>query len=358
MSSNMVSENHSAETATDGALSPDDLLPPVEPPSAGFILQLFIVPAAIVASVGVLWLLVTTLATGGEKNPDKIVGALRSSNQARWQQAKDLADMLRLPRHYPELRKNENLASKLAQLLNEEVEAGHDDENSEQLRYFLCRVLGEFHVDEGLSVLLKAAREDVDPLVRRQAINALAVLAHTFNTLDPPMALEDSSLQDTFAQLAAEKNDLLRSQTAFALGVFSMQPAAAPQFTEQLELLADDLFADARYNAALALARTGNARAAEALVEMLQPEAIGLSVAREESSATQIFKRNTLLRNALEGIAGLLEKNSQLDRSALLTAVRQFVGSAHEWKAGGDLPKELVTRAEELLVEYGVTVPR
>ena len=354
MSSNLVPENPSA----DPALSAEELLPPVEPPSAGFILQLFIVPGLIVLTVALLGLLITALATSGAQDPDKIVQALRGSNQARWQQAKELADMLRLPLRYPELRQSIDLAGHLVELLDEEVDAGLADDNSIKLRFFLCRVLGEFDVDVGLGVLLKTAAEDSELDVRRQAINALAVLADSFNTMEEPQALKHEKLVGTFAQLAAEKNDLLRSEAAFALGVFAMHPAADPQLTAELELLADDLFGDARYNAALALARRGNARAAAPLAEMLDPEAIELTIAREEWPSRQTFKRNTILQNALEAIGTLLEKSAPRDRSTLLAAVEQFVASAPQWKVGGDLPEPLVVRGQEILEKYAITSAR
>ena len=45
--------------------SPDDALPPVEPPSAGFILQLFVVPGVIVVVVIMIWLMFNWLAHMG-----------------------------------------------------------------------------------------------------------------------------------------------------------------------------------------------------------------------------------------------------------------------------------------------------
>src|SRR5689334_11582536 len=81
-------------------VSSDEMLPPIEPPSAGFIIQLFVVPAVIVACVVGVWFLIESLARQGEQDPAKIVASLRSPNQARFQQAKELADMLRLKERY------------------------------------------------------------------------------------------------------------------------------------------------------------------------------------------------------------------------------------------------------------------
>ena len=57
----------SNHTPPSRGLSPDDALPPVEPPSAGFILQLFIVPGVIVVVVTLVTLLLTSMAVVREK---------------------------------------------------------------------------------------------------------------------------------------------------------------------------------------------------------------------------------------------------------------------------------------------------
>ncbi len=359
MSSNPTSPNPSADLADNSAsgppVSPDELLPPVEPPNAGFILQLFIIPAVIVLFVVFVWFLVTTLATSGEQDPGKIVQTLRSSNPSRWQQAKELADMLRLEKRYPELKHNADLASQLAQMLDEEVDAGHADDNSIEMRYFLCRVLGEFLVDDGLDVLLKAAREDVERDVRREAINALAVLEHSLSTIEPPQTLEHPELVDTFVQLANDQDDLIRAQTAYTLGVFTLPQEADERLTTELEKLTDDLYADARYNAGLALARRGNLRAVEAVIEMFDPEAIAISIAKEESPALQTFKRNTILRNALEAARALFEKNPNADLTELVDAVQRFVETASDGQEGGPVPEVLIKMGRNLLEKHGAT---
>jgi len=359
MTSNPVSPPPSTGAADNSVagspVSPDQLLPPVEPPSARFILQLFVVPAVIVLFVVLLWLLVTTLATRGEQDPDKIVQALRSSNPARWQQAKELADMLRLEQRYPKLKHNAYLASQLAQMLGEEVDAGRTDDNSIEMRYFLCRVLGEFYVSDGLGVLLKAAREDVERDVRREAINALAVLQYSFHTMQPPQTLEDPDLVETLVQLANDQDDLIRAQTAYALGLFALQQDADGRLTDELEKLTDDLYADARYNAALALARRGNLRATEAVIEMFDPAAIAGSVAQENSPALQTFKRNTILKNALEAARALFEKNPHADLTELIGAVRRFVDTAPKEQVAGPIPEPLIKRGRRLLEQYGAS---
>ena len=127
----------------------------------------------------------------------------------------------------------------------------------------------------------------------------------------------------------------------------------------------DDLFSDTRYNAALGLARQGNPVAAEVLVEMLDPEAIKISIAKVDSvaleeylPALQSFKRNTILRNALDGMKVLMKKNEHLDRQPLLNALKQFVEGASSWQVAGELPKELVEYAQNIQQQYaGAPLP-
>ena len=355
MSSNPISDGPVSENLENGRpatapVSADELLPPIEPPSAGFIIQLFVVPALIVLAVVAMWLLVTTMASQGDQDPVKIVGALRGSNQARWQKAEELANMLRLEKRYPELKSNSELVVELAKLLDEEVEAGLDDKNSISLRYYLCRVLGEFHVDDGVEVLLKTASQDPERDVRREAINALAVLSNGLQKLEPPKNLGHPELLETFKSLARDEDDLIRSQTAFALGVFAQSPGADPLLMGELELLVDDLYSDARYNAALGLARQGNLKALAAVIEMFDAEALAMNTQSENTPAMQAFKRDTIVDNALKAARLLIEKNPDADLASLQNAVKQFAESAASWEPTS-VPESLVKHAQELLTE-------
>src|SRR5215469_1745537 len=73
---------------------PPDLpeLPPVEPPSAGFVVQLFVIPAAVVVVVIVVWLLFGKLA-GGERDAMDYVRQLRLPT-ANWRSAFELASLI------------------------------------------------------------------------------------------------------------------------------------------------------------------------------------------------------------------------------------------------------------------------
>lgn len=333
-------------------LAADELLPPVEPPSAGFILQLFVIPAVIVLVVVLLGWLVTSLATTGERDPQEIVAALRSSSQNRWQEAFELANALRTEKRNPELKSNTQLADELAKLLAEEHEAARTDDDSVKLRTFLCSALGAFQVDNGLPVLLTVAHDDVDEAVRGDAINAIAVLAETFRTAEPPQAIESEELVETFVDLANDKSDTIRSRTAFALGVMTQAPDADPQLNEELEKLAEDLYPDARYNAATGLARRGSLLAVAPLEEMLDLESLATSIKGESRPELQTRKRNTILKNALDAVVVIKEKNPNADLSALRTALENFIATAPTWEKQGAVPLPLIDRAKEVREKF------
>ncbi|MCA9249413.1 MAG: hypothetical protein KDA42_19965, partial [Planctomycetales bacterium] len=129
-------------------ISADELLPPVEPPSPGFILQLFIVPGVIVSIIVLVWLVLNWIARAGD-DPKGYLEALKRSGPSRWQAAANLADALRSSRHQA-FKRDRAAAHELAELLNQQLDEASMDEKPVTLRVFLCRALGEFEVDEGL----------------------------------------------------------------------------------------------------------------------------------------------------------------------------------------------------------------
>jgi HEAT repeats len=306
-------------------VSGDDLLPPVEPPSAGFILQLFVVPALIVLLVVGVWLSFSWLVHRSQ--PKDLIQGLQSSRVARWQRASELADMLR-NEHNEQLKTDTSAAVQLADILNQEIDRAGDqggmDNESVTLRYFLCRALGEFHVPDTLDVLLKAAKTNRDPreqIVRQGAIEAIAVLSFNLRQLDPPQELPSAELDQTLAQLANDPDDAIRSTTAYALGRI-----ASPGSVAQLEVLVDDPDADTRYNAAVALAHQGNAKSVETLAEMLdftEPS----SVVKEPEPGDQLAKRTLIISNAMDAARELAAKNPDANLSEITAALEKLMNA-------------------------------
>jgi hypothetical protein len=183
-----------ASPARPAALGPDENLPQVEPPSARFLLQLFVVPGVIVACVVLVWFVIESLARSGQQDPAAIVRALRS-NQGH-EKANDLAVMLQIPERYPELRKSHELSAGMAQYVDELVEQHSDDKSVVRMRYVLVTALGMIEAPEGAPALVKAALGDADPDVRRMATHQISVLTSALAAQSPPVFLTNEDFTE------------------------------------------------------------------------------------------------------------------------------------------------------------------
>jgi HEAT repeat protein len=328
--------------------SPDrgyEALPNVTPPNASFILQLFLIPMVIVSIIVALWMGFSWLAHMGT-NPEELVTDVEKLNDGSWQRALTLADLLRNPQ-YDHLKDDEQLAQRLAAVLQRQLAAGDLDKalakHPVNLRLYLSRVLGEFRTPVVLPALVEASvterdaevERTTDPRkwfpkeidVRRAAIESLAVLAGE-ESLGPEALRRDEMVMS--AVLAASRepttapdpNDdraKLRQTAAYTLGVIGGDAAC-----ERLAVMLGDAFPNTRYNAAIGLARNGDLRAVEGLVEMLDPENRA-AVASETSEGEQTWKRGLVMMNALRAAKQLEQKNPQADLAPLHEAVARLL---------------------------------
>ncbi|MBI3836328.1 MAG: HEAT repeat domain-containing protein [Planctomycetia bacterium] len=303
-------------------LSPDDALPSVEPPSAGFILQLFVVPGIIVVVVVMIWVMFNWLAQMGNDR-DAFVRALARNNEARWQAAFNLANALRAERGStnPKLTGDPELAKQLAGILDREIEAGSMNKNPITLRIYLCRALGEFKVVDGLPTLIKAAmtqRSDDEADVRRAALEGIALLAANVGATGASFS-DDPRLSEALNKAAADSEPRTRAAAAVAMGVIGGQP-----FLDRLHVMVEDLNPDVRYNAATRLAHYGDIAAVSVLLEMLDPdEQAGVELENEKD--LRPFKRAVITINALRATAQLAEKNPNADLTSLTESIEKLL---------------------------------
>ena len=310
-------------------LSPDDALPPVQPPSAAFIVQLFVIPGVIVFIIVLVWLLFNWLAQMGS-DPAAYVQALRKKNPGSWHAAVNLANALRGDTT-GRLREDRQLARELAQILDEEIESGtglnsesESDAQAINLRIYLAKALGEFHVDTGVEVLLKAAvteRSEAERPVRIAAIESLAVLTENLGT-----GADSQRIVEPLIQASRDDHRQVRSVAAFALGVLGRSAAL-----ERLVVMLQDPIPDVRYNAATGLARHGRAESIEVLAEMLaadQSQALDLESVQAETGHEQrqyeanlLHKANLIHMNGLRAVEMLMKANSSANVSGLASAV-------------------------------------
>ena len=113
MSATEERSNPSPNEGTDSI--PDDLLPPVEAPSAGFILQLFVIPLIIVAIIILVFFFLNHMAHMGS-SPNETVRKLKKGDDAAWQQAVNLSNMFRNSKN-EHLKHDSSLCLELADVL-------------------------------------------------------------------------------------------------------------------------------------------------------------------------------------------------------------------------------------------------
>ncbi len=298
-------------------ISPDQRLPPVEPPSARFILQLFLIPASIVLIIVGVWLAFNWLAQMGN-DPYAYLQALERDTTVRWQAAVNLADALRDPRNV-HLRKDAAVAGRLASMLDREIDSGAMDDDALKLRIYLCNALGEFQLSTiAAPPLVKAAsteRQEPEKYVRFAAVKALAVLM-----TDAPDFQRDAhpEVLTVLMKAADDPEPVVRSTAAFALGAFGGDEAR-----KRLQRMVSDAYPDVRYNAATTLARLGDAAAVPVLVEMLDPiDTAGVTAEKEEGSRN--YKRTAIHINALRTVIELAQHNSSADLAPIRSAIEKL----------------------------------
>ncbi|MBX3439177.1 MAG: HEAT repeat domain-containing protein [Planctomycetaceae bacterium] len=265
-----------------GDLPPREVidLPPVEPPSAGFIVQLFLVPALIVTVVIGVYLLFGRLASG-EQDWRKQLSDVRSDNpHRRWRGADGLAQMLRADATADGVRlaENRDVAQELAALLQESLNRVSTREDDYKQLEFLTRTLGLMDVpDLTFPVLISAMDPVHDREVRKNAIASLATVA--YRTHEKGRPLDESTVVPEIISATEDSDAMIRHLATYSLGLF--QGAASRDRLEALVQNGDEL---TRVNAAFALSRRGSVAGISVLEEILESQ--GDAVNHRSSAAS------------------------------------------------------------------------
>lgn len=288
-----MSENHngSDNLSTQGSPSSglrvraEDSLPPVEPPSAGFLLQLFVVPGVIVAVIVGLTLFFNAL-TSSQPDPKHYVRQIASGRVNSWQAAHDLA--VELQRN-PAWRTDATMVRDLADLLSKQLKNKMPGNEAlarahvEQISY-LCRILLGCQMSaESRQALLDAlaydhGEPDRDVYVRAAALEAVSLEIGALQDKDFA-----SQLETRMIEMSRDESPLVRLRSAFALGLFKTSSDA---LLSRLRMMLIDGKDDVRYNAATSLARHGDAACLPVLEEMLELNEPGSAEANSGSSTT------------------------------------------------------------------------
>ncbi|MGY8734227.1 MAG: HEAT repeat domain-containing protein, partial [Pirellulales bacterium] len=145
------------------------------------------------------------------------------------------------------------------------------------LRIFVCKCLGEFEIDLGLSALLNAVQQTDngnDLVIALTAVESVAVL---MSNLDESVLSENyDRIVETLLVASNEQAEnldhalrvqQLRSAAGFALGV-----AGGDKAIQRLVSMLDDAHPNTRFNAAIGLARYGKLESTAVLLEMLDSD--------------------------------------------------------------------------------------
>ena len=304
-------------TTSNQPINPDDSLPPVEPPSAAFLVQLFLVPGVIVAIIVCVWLAFHWLAHLGN-DPQAYVRTLRRANEGRWQAALNLANDLRGP-NGSGLKADVKLASELGSILDDEVGSGRTGEQSETLRLYLCRALGEFSVPEAAPALVRRVNANDDDLTTQAAIEAIAVLATNLQNAGRSFENRDDVVAAVLAATTSA-NSRVRDACGFTLGVLGGERSI-----DGLLRLVGDPSADVRSNAALGLARLGQPDAYDTLSEMLALEDVYLDEKTpDDKMQSERYKRALVVVNALRGITMLIDATNDGPPSGVIRKIEEL----------------------------------
>ncbi len=282
-------------------------LPPVEAPSAGFVVQLFVIPALVVVVVIVVWLLFGKLA-GGERDAMEYVRQLRLPT-ANWRSAFELASLIQ---NDPAIAADPKLLGELTDLLSHELDTNSDPD----LTRYVALTLGAFQTLEGrtqsgqpidpIVPLCRALEPKYDTPIRIAAAASLAKQAARLDgRLDDPRAIK------ALSETAVNGEPQLRKVAVYALGFFG-GPTATEVLRERIRA-DEDRFT--RYNAAVALGRRGDPAAEATLREMLSTADLD-KVVEIESPTEKQNKIEAIQLEALKALQTALRNNSpQLARS-------------------------------------------
>ena len=316
-------------------------LPPVEPPSAGFIVQLFVVPALIVMVVVGVWALFGKLAAG-EQDWRTLVSELRNENEhRRWRGALGLAQLLKADENRTDseerLATNPLIARELAQMLDQQLDKNAPKDDDLKHQAFLALTLGMLDTPgEVLPVLREAMQPAEDREVRKNAIASVSLISGRMDDRGEP--LSDSETVDALVAVSADEDPLLRQMAAYALG---LAPSAAT--TQRLSVLLGDPDANTRVNAAVGLARQDSTRGLPVFESILASasQPTQHAAADNNEAARRGFEQLVALKNSLKAVGDLSGQLSQEDRDRVRALVAPIAENYREAKIRLDAEQTL-----------------
>lgn len=311
-------------------------LPPVKPPSAGFIVQLFLIPALIVLAVVGVWALFGRMAAG-EHDWRELVDEIRNTNEhRRWRGANGLATLLdsdqRLAERGERLSQNPEIASALAELLREGLEKRSQREDDLKQQAFVAMTLGLSDVrGTTFPVLIEAMQPPHDREVRMSAVKAVAVASG--RALERKDSVSDAPLVDALIHVTRDEDVILRQLGTFTLGLV---PSAATK--NRLEVLLGDSDESTQINAAISLARLKSTAGLDVFRQVLREANDEESPSSDEKSAPRLLSAI----NALKAIHDLEPQLSDTEKAEFARLIEPIAANNAEVRLRTDANKALL----------------
>jgi hypothetical protein len=312
--------------------------PPVQPPSAGFIAQLFLIPGLIVLAIIVIWTLVSRMASIEQDWRSLVLDIQSPHPHVRSRAIFGLAQQLSADQSStspePKLCDNADVARQLAELLQTELKRGSVDPNVVKQEAILAQTLALFHTHETvLPALIDAIQPDHDEEVRTNALKAIAVIAG--RAMDSNQPLPVDMAEAPLIAISSDSTPLIRQLAAYILGLIPTETART-----RLKVLMENPDSSTRLNAAIGLARQGSTDGYSVIKSELQ--SADREVAPSGNEEVLLFTRIANGLKALQHIAGDL---TDAQRNELREIVEPIATNFREIK--------LRMEAKQLLMELG-----
>lgn len=279
----------------DDRFSMGDDLPAVQPPSSGFFVQLFLLPALIVFGLAMVWFLFGRIAETSQ-SAQELLTIVCSERLDRWKYADDLTRVLR---NDPRCQKDEEFAYSLARELSKALENQGDD--AQKLQEFLAGAMQHVSLPHGAPALRDAAKPEQAQRVREAALLSLARLAANLPNLreaDPNISWD---LREYLRDRENNPHEI-REYAALTLGLLK-DTHAVPDLTAAL----DDPRVEVQFNAANALANLGSDAAMQVLARMLDNTTLTKTFVMEhpEETDAKLVDEPLVLATHLSAITSL-----------------------------------------------------
>jgi HEAT repeat protein len=308
---------------------PDDL-PPVKPPSVGFIFQLFVVPALIVAAVVSAWVLFGKLASGEQDWESLLVQVSSPNAHIRYRAMNGLAQVLdadrRLGAASKQLSRNPRIAQALADEFDRKLSSTSTSDKTLSDQTFLARALGSVDQPQiALPPLLRALHPEYDVEVRKSAVTSVALIAG--RELEHKSPLKGKDVSEGLIEFSTDPDPHLRRAAAFTLGLID-----SPEARQRLNVLLEDTDWLTAVNAAVALSRQGSTEGYPVLKEILAGKVVVDPEAPQDASASELI----IFRNAFKAVGGLADAFTPEQRTEMISLLTALAHGHRETRVRAD----------------------